>query len=80
MFTVALLPDVLNSSSVIFPSLLNPGHSYSEVEAYLILSHFVLLHFTDVVYFLLTEGKTFHQQKEFNLLYWDTHFTVVAGT
>ena len=37
------------------------------IQAYLILLCFTLLHFTDVV-FLQIEGKTLHQQKDYNSL------------
>ena len=38
------------------------------MKAHLILLHFALLPFADIALFLQIEGKTLHQQKDYNLL------------
>lgn len=47
------------------------------LRAYLILFHFILLFFIGVA-FLQTEVNTLHQQKYYDLLYYDTRFIAVV--
>lgn len=47
------------------------------VQVYLTLLHFTWLSFTDELFVLQIEGKTLHQQKDYNLLYCHTGFIVV---
>lgn len=47
------------------------------LRAYLILFHLILLFFIGVA-FLQTEVNTLHQQKYYDLLYYDTRFIAVV--
>lgn len=48
------------------------------IQAHLILSLFALLCLTDVAFFLQIEGKTFHQQKDYDLPYCNSWFSAVV--
>ena len=56
---------------------LTPGSLFLEFWNHLVLLLFALLHFTDVC-FLQIEGKTLHQQKDYDLFSCDAHLGTVA--